>query len=510
VNLRSVSLDGTTTDGSLTVSFDTNVTDANTLLIDGNISNVSTLQFTGGTDVTGGTDANDIVDFKANLHASIGDIEFQNLELVKSFQTSSHSIRAETGDLRFMKVANITFEGEANLFAGNDFNLDTNSAFSAGSNININAGKNLILGKWSELRITDAASKITGIAGNTVEIKDGAKVIRSLSSTDEVVITNFQPGIIFDSIIPPGESSDINVFGQAALSVEVLQMNLDRNFAISITDSGNDKILFDTSTRPSPTVAGKIELPMNFGFSTGETSFGNKEILVTFHSDRDNQIVFVAGGETLTTREVKLELKAPADGLMTAIPITSPEMPDLVSVTQAEELPFEINAETMNDFAKVQFAINSHSESEIEQERSYVLRLVVTDELGEEKEIEISNISSDVLDQEKLPALFASLPDDRYRIYLILEDGSEQSVLDVNIRNHQAVEVESNDETLPFEKLDIEMDLDQPLINPDDSVRINLDNSFPAEHQAEQDHIEIAVEDEFLLIGKIPIDLRAG
>ena len=93
---------------------------------------------------------------------------------------------------------------------------------------------------------------------------------------------------------------------------------------------------------------------------------------------------------------------------------------------------------------------------------------------------------------------------------MILEDGSEQSVLDVNIRNHQAVEVESNDETLPFEKLDIEMDLDQPLINPDDSVRINLDNSFPAEHQAEQDHIEIAVEDEFLLIGKIPIDLRAG
>ena len=72
VNLRSVSLDGTTTDGSLTVSFDTNVTDANTLLIDGNISNVSTLQFTGG------TDANDIVDINADIAA--GSIEIRDAD----------------------------------------------------------------------------------------------------------------------------------------------------------------------------------------------------------------------------------------------------------------------------------------------------------------------------------------------------------------------------------------------------------------------------------------------
>ncbi len=38
VNLKSVSLDGTTTDGSLTVSFDTNDTDANTLRIDATIN----------------------------------------------------------------------------------------------------------------------------------------------------------------------------------------------------------------------------------------------------------------------------------------------------------------------------------------------------------------------------------------------------------------------------------------------------------------------------------------
>ena len=74
VNLKSVSLDGTTTDGSLTVSFDTNNSATNTLRVDGNISNVSTLQFTGG------TDANDIVDINADIAAA--SIEIQDVHNV--------------------------------------------------------------------------------------------------------------------------------------------------------------------------------------------------------------------------------------------------------------------------------------------------------------------------------------------------------------------------------------------------------------------------------------------
>ena len=73
-NLESVSLDGTTTDGSLTVSFDTNNSATNTLRVDGNISNVSTLQFTGG------TDANDIVDINADIAAA--SIEIQDVHNV--------------------------------------------------------------------------------------------------------------------------------------------------------------------------------------------------------------------------------------------------------------------------------------------------------------------------------------------------------------------------------------------------------------------------------------------
>ncbi len=139
-----------------------------------------------------------------------------------------------------------------------------------------------------------------------------------------------------------------------------------------------------------------------------------------------------------------------------------------------------------------------------------MLRLVVTDESGEEKEIDIGDLSSDALDQEKLPQLFESLPDDRYRIYLILEDGSEQSVLDVNIRDKQAVEVESEDETLQFKKIDIDMEPSQSMISPYDSAKSSFLNSVPLEQRVEQAPLESESKDEFLLIGKIQVDLRAG
>ena len=84
VNLKSVSLDGTTTDGSLTVSFDTNNSATNTLRVDGNISNVSTLQFTGG------TDANDIVDINADIVAdSIAIQDFNNVLIDASVSRNS-------------------------------------------------------------------------------------------------------------------------------------------------------------------------------------------------------------------------------------------------------------------------------------------------------------------------------------------------------------------------------------------------------------------------------------
>ena len=91
VNLKSVSLDGTTTDGSLTVSFDTNNSATNTLRVDGNISNVSTLQFTGG------TDANDIVDINADIAAA--SIEIQDVHNVLIDASVSRNLTAMDGNV---------------------------------------------------------------------------------------------------------------------------------------------------------------------------------------------------------------------------------------------------------------------------------------------------------------------------------------------------------------------------------------------------------------------------
>ena len=64
-------------------------------------------------------------------------------------------------------------------------------------------------------------------------------------------------------------------------------------------------------------------------------------------------------------------------------------------------------------------------------------------------EIELKN---DILDEDQLKKLCQNLPDDRYRIYLILEDGTKQVVLDFNIRDQQLVEVDEDDAEYEFEE----------------------------------------------------------
>ncbi len=433
-----------------------------TLLVDRTISDVSTLQFIGG------SDANDIVDISADISA---------------------------GNINIRNAARVIVD----------------SKLITSSNIYINADEDIILRSGSLLRVTEASSRITGIAGKTVILEDGARVERVFGLGDEnkVVISKLPPDITVSSPALSNGVSNIDRLGKANVQVDA-GANHDRNFVVFGKDLGNGDELFSTSNLAGPTNPGAFEFSLQFDFITGVTTLRDQDMVVTFQSDKNNQIVFVANGEILTSRDVKIKLRGPLDGLISAITIESPEVPELVSVTQIDEIPFETTVENLNDVSEAQFIVSNNSQAEIEQERKYVLRLVVTDESGEEKEIDIGDLSSDALDQEKLPQLFESLPDDRYRIYLILEDGSEQSVLDVNIRDKQAVEVESEDETLQFKKIDIDMEPSQSMISPYDSAKSSFLNSVPLEQRMEQAPLESESKDEFLLIGKIQVDLRAG
>jgi hypothetical protein len=84
-----------------------------------------------------------------------------------------------------------------------------------------------------------------------------------------------------------------------------------------------------------------------------------------------------------------------------------------------------------------------------ESQRYYELRIVLlVDEFGRTRELE-GDIRIDEEMLGRLPELFSRLPDDRYRIYEIREDGVSQLVTDVVIRGGKAVErmsVDSNEE----------------------------------------------------------------
>ena len=73
------------------MSFDTNNSATNTLRVDGNISNVSTLQFTGG------TDANDIVDINADIVAD--SIAIQDVHNVLIDASVSRNLTAMDGNV---------------------------------------------------------------------------------------------------------------------------------------------------------------------------------------------------------------------------------------------------------------------------------------------------------------------------------------------------------------------------------------------------------------------------
>ena len=506
IELRQIELAGLIEDGELEIQFDQDdlVSHGPELLtLDGNIQNVASLLVDGGLN---GTDNR--VELNIDLHVTGGDIAFRNIEIVDSSSTGTRRIQADSGDVRFAGVESIDFGGRTELVAGSDFDLGADSRLSSASDIAIQSGENIVLRKDSLLRVTDSAATITGVAGEAVILENGATVERPLSLGNKVVISNFPPDVLVGSPVLENGISNIDRLGQSVVEISVGEANVDKNFKI-VGRSTEGNVLFNSADIPGPSLAGDFAFPLQFDFITGVTTLNDQDLVVTFQSDVNNQIVFIANGETLTTSEIEIRLRGPLDGLISAITIETPEIPDLVSVTQVEEIPFETTVENLNDVTEVQVVVNNQSEAEVEQERKYQLRLVI----GKDEERNICDLSANALDQEELTQLFNTLPDDRYRIYLILEDNTEQRVLDVNIRDKQAVEVESEGETLQFRKLDVDMDPEQP-----EPIPGNQDLSFgtASNHQAldlgqpDYEALQPESDEELLLVGKIPIDLRAG
>jgi len=146
-------------------------------------------------------------------------------------------------------------------------------------------------------------------------------------------------------------------------------------------------------------------------------------------------IVFFADGnrtDPLVT-QTDLLLNVPANGLAIAF---SPVIPPAAEVRVAESNQPFVEPPTSTvivDSSRSSQPLVTSTQTAAVYERYYVLRIVVQiDEEGNTRELADIRIDDDYL--RNLPELFEMLPDDRYRLYQIREDGVAQLITDVIIR----------------------------------------------------------------------------
>ncbi|MCA9188137.1 MAG: hypothetical protein KDA99_21065 [Planctomycetales bacterium] len=149
-----------------------------------------------------------------------------------------------------------------------------------------------------------------------------------------------------------------------------------------------------------------------------------------------------------------IDLQPPVNGFGAPIPLRSPERPDITSATQVvAPPPREV---TLPNVIQGGAVIPSSGGGAVSApEKQLVLRVVSP--TGEEGD----DIPIPDQDATDLPLLFQRLPDNRYRVYLINEDGSELLIYDVAVREgRQTSPNDASDEQPDRPPLQITADAD--------------------------------------------------
>lgn len=151
-------------------------------------------------------------------------------------------------------------------------------------------------------------------------------------------------------------------------------------------------------------------------------------------------IVFFADGnrtDPLVT-QVGLLLNVPATGLTIAFAPVLPPAAEAPETERSEPISEPPAATVIADSSRSTQPLVTSTQAIAVYERYYVLRIVVQiDEEGNTRELADIRIDDEYL--RNLPKLFEMLPDDRYRLYQIREDGVAQLITDVIVRGGKSV-----------------------------------------------------------------------
>ncbi len=360
-----------------------------------------------------------------------------------------------TGNVPITGPSNVTLLNAAG-------SLVINGQVTAGGEgaLNLQTQQNLLLTSTSQLKTTGENALIQAAAAGRIQFQPGAVVRAGAGTpTTEAVVTQLPPLV---QVIAVVNSIGVNVDTDGVGVIDILLSPsgtgvLDRNYDLTIDWGGGeiDRLpLGPTNANTTPTGVNRFDAsPTAYRVShlyrqnpnTSDPS-ANIPVRVTAQVDSLNRIRFVdsQGIAQRLSASSDAELVVPSTGLVSlyfVLPQTPTIQKQLAFARDNTELP--VARVVASD--RSELPVSTTSVSSVQTQRKIVLRVMTpVDEFGR---VEASkDAGEDVTltpeDVANLDTLFARLSDNRYRIYIIMEDGNEILLKDILLRNHQPAEIE--------------------------------------------------------------------
>ena len=236
--------------------------------------------------------------------------------------------------------------------------------------------------------------------------------------------------------IPPTTEADFDD------TADVINLTLNGDNVITVPHTYTD----NPSDDPE-----KIEVPVTITFF----GFSNKSLAAM---DTGSLQLTDGSGSLNGQITVTLDIDIRPGDFVIAQAVTAPEplptpFPTLPTIETGLALPTPEPQEATTQQINTSTGVTSQQDT-----RHYELRIVAFDEAGNLTELPDPIDLSDPeqagdfarppgFELSKLPDLFERLPDDRYRIYLVEEDGAQRLVLDFLIRNGRPVEAPESEQS---------------------------------------------------------------
>jgi hypothetical protein len=397
---------------------------------------------------------------RINVSNSFADMT--TVSSLKTVQGGPINIRQTGGgalSIQTIQTGESSLNGPSNIGVINDSGLiAVDGKVSAGGqgSISLNASGDVILGSSARLETSGESATIQSVAGGQFQFLSGAIVSAGSSDPKTQAVLSKIPTPVNVSPIADAFGVSVTADGVTTVAIRLGDTNpviVDQNLAVKIFWGPDDVDDFTTGTLSSTTTnpniarfdATGVPVLITHRYSsnpnlTDPTASIPIKVEVGVDAKGRIQLSDSQGLDTRINQVIPAELRVPTLGLV-SLRFDLPQAPsasrplvfDRILVTQSTA-----NTEVS---PKLQVIESTSAETSADGERKYVLRLVTPlDEFGrvsESKDVELT-----LNDIEDLNALFKRLPDNRYRIYMIMDSGNSLRLQDFLLRNHLPVEIE--------------------------------------------------------------------